>query len=143
MSAPLKVLGDRVLVKPDLIDNAPETTESGVILAKSMASAVTGTDPTLSFSRGTVVGLGTPRHPLKDEAEALAVKLSVNRLHEDERHHPFTDAAAMLRDLVRRQPAVQLDDDVLFSHDAGQQITLGGETYVILHEAELLAVVES
>ena len=57
MAIPLKVLGDRVLVKPDVIDNAPETTESGVVIAKSLAAAVTGSDPQQSINHGTVVGI--------------------------------------------------------------------------------------
>jgi co-chaperonin GroES (HSP10) len=52
------------------------------------------------------------------------------------------DAAHLLRDLVRRQPCVSVGDDVLFSHDAGQETVIDNETYIILREAELLAVVE-
>jgi co-chaperonin GroES (HSP10) len=48
---------------------------------------------------------------------------------------------ALLRDLVRREPAVTVGDDVLFNHDAGQQITLENQRYIILHEHEVIAVV--
>lgn len=136
MTAPFRVLGDRVLVKPDLNENAPEVRESGVVLAQSMAAAVTGTDPTLSFSRGTVIAVGTPKHPLKEVAEDAA------RIIESGVDDADPEWAHLFRTLVRREPCVQPDDDVLFSQDAGQQITLDGETYVILHEHELLAVVE-
>ena len=138
---PLKVLGDRVLIRPDTLANAPEQ-HGSVFLAQSMAAAVTGEDETTSVCRGTVIAVGTPRHPLKEEAEALADKLdgaSTWDVCDDER---FEDAAHMLRDLVRRHPAVLVGDDVLFSHDAGQEITLDGETYVLMREDELLAVVE-
>ena len=135
---PIRVLGDRVLVKPDVNDNAPVTTEAGIVLARSLASAVTGSDPTLSVSRGTVIGVGTPRHPLKEEAEALADKLSARIAMASD---PESDAVCMLRDLVRREPAVSIGDDVLFSHDAGQLIELEQETFVILQESELLGVV--
>lgn len=142
MTVPVKVLGDRVLVKPDVIDNAPETTASGIVLAKSMAAALTGEDKTTSVSRGTVIAIGRPRHPLYVEALALAAKLDAvccRSLADDER---VSDAAHLLRDLVRRQPCSAVGDDVLFSHDAGQQITLEGEVYILLHEDELLAIVE-
>lgn len=136
MTVPLRVLGDRVLVKPDVNLNAPETLASGVIVAKSLAAAVMGEDATTSICRGTVVGVGTAKHPLHYETERLATRL--------EQGPPFTDlldAARLLRDLIRRQPCVAVGDDVLFSHDAGQETVIDDETYVILREAELLAVV--
>ena len=135
---PLRVLGDRVLVKPDVNQNAPEMLTSGIITAKSLASAVTGEDPTTSVSRGTVVGVGHPRHWLHDEADALAARVERAGAHAG----VFCDAAAMLRDLVRRAPCVAVGDDVLFSHDAGQETVIEGDHYVILHEHELLAVVD-
>ena len=135
MTLPLRVLGNRVLVRPDREANAPAQTEGGIYVATSLAAAVTGEDQTTNFSRGTVVAVGQPRHPLKDEAEALANRLS--HTFDDLAH----DAAALLRDVVRRQSCVCVDDDVLFPLDAGQQITLASDTYVILAEDELLAVV--
>jgi co-chaperonin GroES (HSP10) len=142
MSVPLRVLGDRVLVKPDRDPNAPETLESGIVVAKSLAAAVTGEDATTSVHRGTVLAVGNPKHPLDHEASSLARVIESRARATGYDDTPEIDAAQMLRDLVRRQPSVSVDDDVLFSHDAGQQITMDGETYVILHEAELLAVVE-
>ena len=144
MTIPLKVLGSRVLVKPDVLSNAPVQTATGVFIAATLAAAVTGEDATVSVHRGTVVAVGKPQHPLKHEAEQLAVKLDVFRQSTltsyDE--HVWDDAAHLLRDLVRVQPSVHLGDDVLFSNDAGQNITVDGETYVLLHDGELLAIVE-
>lgn len=146
MTIPLRVLGDRVLVKPDVASNAPEQRESGVYVAKSLAAAVTGEDPTQSLHRGTVIAVGTPRHPLHHEAEYLAEKLwpaGVGYSTDPDVGSSLEwDAAHMLRDLVRKQPAVAVGDDVLFSHDAGQELTLESDTYVILHESELIAVIE-
>ena len=142
---PLKVLGNRVLVKPDINSNAPETLESGIVTAKSLAAAVTGEDPTVAVHRGTVVGIGTLRHPLWHEATALAEKLEFHYTSAEDHDfgfEPIGDAARMLRDLVRVQPSVIIGDDVLFSYDAGQQITLEHETYVLLDDKDLLAVVE-
>jgi co-chaperonin GroES (HSP10) len=138
---PLKVLGDRVLVKPDVLENAPEQ-HGGLYVAKTLAAAVTGEDVSTSLCRGTVVAVGNPQHPLKHEAEALARKMelwaNVGHVEADDE----LDAARMLRDLVRRQPCCLVGDDVLFSHDAGQEITLDNDTYVLMKEDELLAVIE-
>lgn len=146
MSVPLRVLGDRVLIKPDVNSNAPEQNEGGIFLAGSLAAAVTGEDPTESVHRGTVIAVGRPIHPLKQEAEALAATLDRFQIWEDDdlplASNLCADAAAMLRDLVRREPCVQVGDDVIYSHDAGQNITIDHETYVMLHEAELLGVLE-
>ena len=140
---PLKVLGDRVLVRPDVNANSPEQHASGIYLAKSLAAAVTGEDATMSLCRGTVVAVGSPRHPLWLEANTLADKLSIPAsLARTVDVHEIDDAIHMLRDLVRRQPCCLVGDDVLFSHDAGQEIALDDETYVLMKEDELLAVIE-
>ena len=140
---PLRVLGDRILIKPDVDSNAPEQRESGIVVAKTLAAAVTGEDVTTSVSRGTVVAVGTPRHPLHDEAHSLARVVESRARHaRPNADSPELDAAHMLRDLVRKQPCVRIGDDVLFNHDVGQLITLDEGAYVILHERELLAVVE-
>lgn len=141
MSVPLRVLGDRVLVKPDVNSNAPEQLESGIVLAKSLAAAVTGSDPTNSVHRGTVIAVGNPRHPLYLEASGMADRIDKISAPDIE-FDLLDDAANMLRDLVLRQPCVAVGDDVLFSHDAGQETTIDGETYIIMREDELLAVVE-
>mgnify|MGYP001609349557 CR=1 FL=1 len=137
---PLKVLGNRVLVKPDVNANAPVQTAAGVFIAATLAAAVTGEDATVSVHRGTVIAVGQPRHPLKHEAEMLARKLEARARGDEE---VAIDAARFLRVLTRKQPSVQVGEDVLFSHDAGQNITVDGETYVLLHDGELLAIVES
>lgn len=145
---PLRVLGDRILVQPDEDRNAPQLLASGIHIAKTLSAAVTGEDKTTSVQRGTVIAVGTPKHPLKAEAESLALTL---QMRDDlEAYHsrfpreetPLRDASHLLRDLVRREPVVAVGDDVLFNHDAGQLITLENQSYIILREAELLAVVE-
>ena len=143
MSLPLRVLGDRVLVRPDVQANAPEQTAGGIFMAKSLTAAVTGDDPTRSLHRGTVMAVGRPRHPLRAEAESLSLTL---RLYADPnetsgRAGMMRDASVLLLDLIRREPCVAIGDDVLFSHDAGLEITLEDEAYVILREEELLAIV--
>lgn len=151
MTLPLKVLGDRVLVKPDTIENAPERLQSGILLAKSMASAVTGEDVEQSVTRGTVIAVGNPKHPRAEGAIAAA-----NILRKwvadyppfescDDYGNSYEDLvriADLLDDLVRREPCCAVGDDVLFAYDAGQKITLDDETFILLHENDLLAVVE-
>ena len=140
MPLPLRVLGDRVLIRPDVNRHAPEQSAGGVFLAKSLAAAVTGEDVAIAPCRGTVVALGRPRHPLRDEAFALAATLERHRRSDEGLE---TDAAQLLRDLVRRDPCVAIGDDVLFGYDAGQETVIDDETYLILREAELLAIVET
>lgn len=135
MTLPLRVLGDRILVQPDEDLNAPELLPSGIHVARTLGAAVTGTDKTFSVQRGTVLAVGTPRHPRKDLAHELAEWL-------DDQGDRHIETAALLRDLVRKEPGVAVGDDVLFNHDAGQSITLENHRYIILHEHELLAVVE-
>ena len=143
MTLPLRVLGDRVLIKPDVMVNAPEQTDGGVYLATSLAAAVMGKDPTTSLHRGTVIAVGQPKHPLFLEAESLADRLRDYSDYSETstRAEALRDAAGLLCDLVRRQPCVTVNDDVLFSHDAGQQVRLENDTYIICREHELLAVV--
>lgn len=140
---PLRVLGDRVLVKPDVISNAPEQTASGVIVAKSMAAAVTGEDASASLNRGTVIAVGHPKHPRQSDADELTHRIDVmDRCDCGVACDYYDEAAAMIRDLVRREPCCAIGDDVLFAYDAGQSITLDDETYILLHESDLFAVVE-
>ena len=139
---PLRVLGNRVLVRPDVNSNAPETSTGGIVMAASLAAAITGDDPTVSLCRGTVVGLGTLRHPLYDEATDLAERLESSTLYSVYDSDLLSDAAKLLRDVVRQAPPVGVGDDVLFSHDAGQQVDVKDETFVVLRDTELLAVVD-
>ena len=126
------------MIRPDVIDNTPEATGSGLLVAKSLAAAVTGADPVASVCRGTVVAVGQPRHPFHAEASTLAAKLERYVPDDD---HLCQDAAILLRDLTRRTPVVSPGDDVLFAYDAGQNISLDDTTYILMREADLLAIV--
>jgi chaperonin GroES len=128
---PLRPLGDRVLIKP--VKNPDETT-SGLVLPEKR------TESFLEM-QGTVVAVGTPRHPLKEEAEILAGALSSRAVGEGRRM--LKDAAFMLLDLVRREPVVNVGDDVLFSWSAGQLISVDDEELLMLRESDILAVIES
>jgi len=121
---PLRPLGDRVLIKPA---KSPDQTESGLHLPENRSDQYVE-------MQGTVVAVGTPRHPLKDAAEDVANFIESQGLVED---------AELVRDLVRREPCVQPGDDVLFSWSVGQQVTVDDEVYLLLRESDLLAVLES
>ena len=58
MSVPFRPLGDRVVIRADVEDRAPEQTESGLLTAKTLAAAVEGSDQEESWFVGTVVALG-------------------------------------------------------------------------------------
>lgn len=143
MTLPLRVLGDRILVRPDVDDRAPEQ-QGAVFVAKSLAAAVTGSDAVTSVSRGTVMAVGRPRHPLHDVAEDLARRLlkAAGILTIPWIVDLARDAAKFLLDVTRRQPCCAIGDDVLFAYDAGQRIDLEHDTFIILHEADLFAIVE-
>ena len=133
MSLPLRVLGSRVLIRPDVNTQAPVQTDSGVYLATSLAAAIAGEDPRVSLCRGTVVAVGRSRHPRQDEAERVADILILLKLKK---------AANLMRDLVRPTPCVRIGDDVIYAPDAGQETAVDGDPYVILREDELLAIIE-
>lgn len=61
MSLPFRPLGARVVIKADVEDHAPQEHESGLVLAKTLAAAVDGSDAEESWFVGTVVGLGPER----------------------------------------------------------------------------------
>ena len=44
---------------------------------------------------------------------------------------------------VHRAPSVQVGDTVLFGYDAGQEITLDDERYLLIRDADLIAVLDS
>lgn len=140
---PLRVLGDRVLVAPDVDDRAPTETASGLVLAASMAAAVSGSDPIQAWSRGTVIAVGTPRHPLREEAQDLAGRLTklAGQATSSTNGGLIADAAALMDQLVAREPSVSVGDEVVFPHDAGQELAVDQETYLVLKEDELLAVI--
>lgn len=90
-----------------------------------------------------VIAVGTCAHPLKAEAEALADFL-------DGQDDPCSDtcecckSAAMLRRLAGREPSVKAGDTVIFPWTAGREVQIDdtGDRYLIMREADLLAVLE-
>lgn len=131
MTLDLIPLGDRVLIRPDAVK---AQTDSGLHLVEHWPDEVSG----------VVVAVGRPKHPRKDEAFAVA-----NTLQSD--YCPGPDACncyvavaiALLRELTGREPVVAIGDRVLFSRAAGQDVSIDETRYVLMREADLLAVLEA
>lgn len=139
----LQVTEDRVLIRADQEDLAPTQTASGVYTAKTLAAAVDGSDSGESWFTGTVVQLG----PLVNRFDPRKAVLRWVRDLEAE----GTDVALMeirhLRRRVEELPTespepVCVGNRVCFSWASGQQITVDGDTYVIVRASEILAVLE-
>ena len=120
-------LGDRVLIRPDAVK---DQTDSGLHLVEHWPDEVSG----------IVVAVGRPTHPRKADAFEMASHLdswtAANGLQ------VFAKAAQLLRDLTGREPSVSVGDRVLFSRIAGQDIQIDDTRYVVMREADLLAVLE-
>jgi co-chaperonin GroES (HSP10) len=126
-------LGDRVLIRPRA---QPTQTASGIHLAEQWKPEQVG----------TVIAVGQPRHPLKDEAFDLAgrIELRASTRAPYEPHEPEFDAAQMLRDLTGKEPAVKVGDEVIFSWQAGHELWVnhGEDRVLLMREGDLLAVVD-
>ncbi len=127
----LAPLGDRVLIKPDV---QPSFTASGLEIIQDKQPE----------QRGTVVAVGRARHPLKDVAFDLADKLEKQAWAANGSPYLSLDAAKLLRDCTGREPEVKIGDDVIFSWQVGQELWVnhGQERYLLMREADILAVVE-
>lgn len=124
----IRVRGDRVLVAlPPAVDEI--VSAGGIVLVKDPDRFQTPT-------RGLVVQVGEKRGTV-DLDEVLALVLSVR----DGKRSMWL----ALENLADMKPApfeVQVHDCVLFSTGAGEEIEDDGIRYVILHEHEILGVVE-
>lgn len=146
---PLRVLGPRVLIRPDLKTHTPEQTDSGIFLAKSLTAAATGEDVVEWYDSGTVVALGEADAPFDVRPFVL------RRLRELIENVKSVDDAitrlVQLRDCVvpeiealptHKPRDFNVGDRVTFSYESGQQITINGDVYLVMGEDEILAVVE-
>lgn len=139
----IRVIGDRVLVALPPKEHAQEattgytyqagqTTASGLILAKP--ADVYNVD---LATRGIVMALGEKTRTVDlDEVRALFGQPCA--WNEDETSHVYQ----LLATLAPAPFDVAVGDCVLFSAAAGDQIHDAGIDYVILHEDDIIAVVE-
>ena len=127
----LRPLGDRVLIRPDA---APTQTQSGLHLVEHWPDEVSG----------TVIAVGTPRHQRADEAEGIARRLDSALFGAGSAATKACgEAAHLLRVLTQRDPLVSVGDRVLFSRIAGQDVQIDDTRYVLMREADLLAVLDA
>jgi chaperonin GroES len=127
----LRPLGDRILIKPEIPTNV---TESGLILQEDRKPEQTG----------TVIAVGPCPHPRKQEVEEWAEAAESHEVGTFADDEWLDDLAALLRDLVRKEPEVKVGDYVVFSWTSGQEIWLedGEQRYLLMRESDILCVVE-
>jgi len=127
----LRPIKDRILIKPTL---PPTVTESGIILAEERKPEQTG----------TVVAVGPCAHPHREDVIALADELITVAGISERSDNLIVDASEWLKQLVDTEPAVKVDDYVVFSYVAGQEIWVndGQERYLLMRESDILCVVE-
>jgi co-chaperonin GroES (HSP10) len=123
----IRVIGDRVLVA--LPPPEPETTtDSGLVLVK---------DPDLKTqTRGLVMRLG-------DKSGTVSLDAVCQRITEEcQEARQAKDVIAALRKLPPAPFDVEVGDCVLFAASAGDAFEYDGVSYVILHEADIIGVLQ-
>lgn len=140
----LQVTHDRVLIRADREDKAPQQTASGLYVAQSLAAAVDGSDSGESWFTGTIVQLG----PLVRRLDVRDIVLDWLQAIVDE-GHSFLAVAEIkaLRTRIRALPQEHIDpltvgDRVVFSWASGQQITIGEDKYVVLRADDILGILD-
>ena len=128
----MRPIGPRVLIKPEA---QAEQTESGLALVEHRKPA----------TAGTVVATGVMTHPLRADALQMASRLRncVEVCDPDEISPDVLEqAASLVLSATAREPEVKPGDYVLYSWQSGQELQVDDETYIILREDEILAVLE-
>ena len=139
----LQVTQDRVLIRADREDKAPQQTAGGLYTAKSLAAAVDGSDSGESWFVGTIVQLG----PLVRRFDIRDMVLDWLTEMIDEGHDMAIAELKALRTRIRDLPREHIDpltvgDRVVFSWASGQQIAIGEDKYVLLRMDDILGIVE-
>lgn len=144
MSLPIRVTKGRVLIKPDLECQEVEQTDGGLYVAKTLEAAVEGQDARVSWYTGTVLAIG-------DRAADFDVRPFLRRTLRDllecatyaELLQGVETVIRELDDLPVEAPCdFQPGDLVTFSAQAGSEITIDGDTYLIVNVADVLGVLE-
>lgn len=144
MTVPLRVMPGKVLIQPDVEAQTVEQHESGLLLAKTLAAAVEGSDARESWYTGIVVAV----HP---QGVDFDVRPYVRRRLYDMLDHTsyfdmLDDVDRLIKDLdalpQHRDRGFRVGDVVTFTAQAGQEITIDGVTYLILAEGDILGVLE-
>lgn len=129
----IRPLGDMVLVKP-----APRRTEteSGLAIVEHYQPDTVG----------TVVALGTGVEARKRAVQAFADSL-IEAVCMDMDAGPadyerVAKLIASLRDDYRPEHVCKVGDEVLFGTGSGTELDIAGDTYILINEADLEAVLE-
>ena len=142
MTVPFTPLGNRVVIKADVEDHAPQETGSGLLTAKTLSAAVEGIDVQDSWFVGTIVAAG----PAVNRFEIRPYV--IRRVRELTGNGTINVAGLQrLADEVTHLPAdcpdpLKTGDRVTFSWASGQQITVDGEKFLIMPASEVLAVLD-
>lgn len=126
----ITVLGDRVLVALPPHDEEI-ITDAGLVLVKDPDRFYTPT-------RGIVMQIGT-KHGQVELDDVVAI------LDSEEMAGRIVDDDAVLETIRAMLPApfdVQVGDCVVFGLSAGDKISLDGIDYVVLHESDIIGIVE-
>jgi co-chaperonin GroES (HSP10) len=136
----IRVLGNRVLVAVPPKE-AETQTESGLVLLRDLDRK--------AQTRGVVVALGERRGLVElDDARAVIAEMFNRHIAEaggNEYLYPEGTRDDVDRILMQMAPApfdVAVGDVVLFPASAGEELRHGELDYVILHESEILCVLE-
>lgn len=92
-----------------------------------------------------VIAVGTCAHPLKAEAEEWARGIQdIYDAGDEDSDGLGRQAAEFVRSLVAKEPVVKAGDTVIFPWTAGREVQIDdtGDRYLIMREADLLAVLE-
>lgn len=149
----MRILGDRVLIALPPKEHEQEaatgytyqagkTTDSGLILAKPA-----DTYNIDIATRGIVMQIGEKTNTVDLDAVIERVRHLRKACEEYDADGKATrlELIGLENDVRRLGPApfdVQVGDCVLFAPSSGQELSKEGIDYVILHESEILAIVE-
>lgn len=141
---PIRVTKGRVLIRPDVDAQAIDQTDGGIYIAKTLEAAVDGEDAREAWYSGTVLAIG-------DRTDVFDVRPFLRRKLEDlQECATYDDVQRELRALLgafEELPATRdlgfaVGDAVTYAAQAGQAVTIDGETYLILQESDILGVLE-
>jgi len=145
---PIRVIGPRVLIKPDIEDQQPEQTASGLYVAKTLEAAATGEDARQAWYTGVIVAFGEEQ-PAFDVRPYVLRRLTeiLDGAVDWLSHDVPTELVVELRSDIEalsetRERDIRVGDHVTFSARAGQELDINGDTYLIMNESDILGVLE-
>ena len=129
----MKVLGHRVLIRPDA---QPSQTDSGIILTEDREFVATS---------GTVVQVGAGGSEMAYKVRQRAIRAvidGVENLGDDDISMTVMPLLFGMLHTADPSPELRAGDRVAFDADSGHRITVGGEQFLILNYDDALHIVE-